>query len=51
MPSWQRRLFAFLIRNVGFLVKLMGIPPERLIVYLAYININRQAAVSSGSVK
>ena len=51
MPSWQRRLFVFLIRNVGFLVKLMGIPPERLIVYLAYININRQAAVSSGSVK
>jgi KUP system potassium uptake protein len=50
MPSWQRRLFVFLIRNVGFLVKLMGIPPERLIVYLAYININRQAAVSSGSV-
>jgi len=51
MPSWQRRLFAFLIRNVGFLVKLMGIPPERLIVYLAYININRQAAASAGSMK
>jgi len=38
---WQRRIFSFLVRNVGLLVNLMGIPPERLIVYLAYINIDR----------
>ena len=36
----QRKIFSFLVRNVGFLVNLMGIPPERLIVYLAYINID-----------
>ena len=44
MPSWQRKIFAFLVRNVGFLVNLMGIPPERLIVYLAYINSDRQGS-------
>jgi KUP system potassium uptake protein len=44
----QRKIFAFLVRNVGFLVNLMGIPPERLIVYLAYINTDSQGVVSSG---
>ena len=48
---WQRRIFSFLVRNVGLLVNLMGIPPERLIVYLAYINIDRPSAPASGSVK
>jgi hypothetical protein len=42
MPAWQRNLFSFLVRNVGFLVNFMGIPPERLIVYLAYIDIDRR---------
>lgn len=51
MPSWQRRLFAFLVRNVGFLVKLMGIPPERLIVYLAYINTDSRSMASSGNAR
>lgn len=46
---WQRRVFGFLVRNVGFLVKLLGIPPERLIVYLAYINIDREGAVVSAN--
>jgi K+ transporter len=48
---WQRRIFAFLVRNVGFLVNLMGIPPERLIVSLAYINTDSQGVVSLGESK
>lgn len=48
---WQRRIFAYLVRNVGFLVNLMGIPPERLIVYLAYIGIDRDAPVAAEGVK
>jgi hypothetical protein len=44
---WQRRIFGFLVRNVGFLVNFMGIPPQRLIVYLAYIDIDRQGAAGS----
>lgn len=48
---WQRRIFSFLVRNVGLLVNLMGIPPERLIVYLAYINIDRPFATASGRVE
>lgn len=42
----QRKIFSFLVRNVGFLVNLLGIPPERLIVYLAYINIDEAGSVS-----
>jgi len=42
MPRWEGRIFAFLVRNVGFLVNLVGIPPERLIVYLAFINADRR---------
>jgi hypothetical protein len=40
MPAWQRNLFSFLVRNVGFLVNFMGIPSGQLIVYLAYIDID-----------
>ncbi len=46
MLPWQRRIFAYLVRNVGFLVNLMGIPPERLIVYLAYIGIRPGTGVA-----
>ena len=48
---WQRKIFSFLVRNVGFLVNLMGIPPERLIVYLAYIKSDRPFATASEGVK
>jgi KUP system potassium uptake protein len=48
---WQRKIFSFLVRNVGFLVNLMGIPPERLIVYLAYINIDQPTPVVSGTAR
>jgi KUP system potassium uptake protein len=48
---WQRRIFSFLVRNVGFLVNFMGIPPERLIVYLAYIKTDGRAAIAAGSEK
>ncbi len=47
MLPWQRRIFGFLVRNVGFLVNLLEIPPERLIVYLAYINIDSRSVLSS----
>jgi hypothetical protein len=30
-------IFDFLVRNVGFMVNFLEIPPQRLIVYLAYI--------------
>lgn len=40
MLPWQRRTFSFLVRNVGFFANMVGIPPERLIVYLAYVNID-----------
>lgn len=48
---WQRKIFRFLVRNVGFIVNFMGIPPERLIVYLAYIKADGRAAVAAGSAK
>jgi hypothetical protein len=48
---WQRRIFSFLVRNVGFIVNFMGIPPERLIVYLAYIKTDGRAAIAAGSEK
>jgi K+ transporter len=51
MPAWQRNIFSFLLRNVGFLVNFMGIPPQRLIVYLAYIKTDAQAIVAAGSEK
>ncbi|MCE9543018.1 MAG: KUP/HAK/KT family potassium transporter [Verrucomicrobia bacterium] len=35
--QWQRKIFAFLVRNVGFTVNFLGIPPERLIVYLLFV--------------
>lgn len=49
MPLWEGRIFAFLVRNVGFLVNLMGIPPERLIVYLAFINADRRDIVAEAN--
>jgi len=51
LRPWQRRIFSFLVRNVGLLVNLMGIPPERLIVYLAYINIDHPFVAASGRAK
>ena len=51
LRPWQRRIFSFLVRNVGLLVNLMGIPPERLIVYLAYINIDHPFVTASGRAK
>ena len=51
LRPWQRRIFSFLVRNVGLLVNLMGIPPERLIVYLAYINIDHPFVTTSGRAK
>jgi KUP system potassium uptake protein len=41
----QRRIFAFLVRNIGFPENLMGIPPEQLIVYLDYIGAGAGGAV------
>jgi len=38
MPSWQRRIFAFLMRNV-VLPDTLKIPPRNLIVYFDYIEV------------
>ena len=37
LERWMDGIFDFLVRNVGFMVNFLGIPPQRLIVYLAYI--------------
>jgi K+ transporter len=36
MPSWQRHIFAFLVRNV-VLPDTLKIPPRKLIIYFDYI--------------